>query len=239
MGMRKSPRMAENVIDLAEQRHARTSSETGGRGTSDGHSPSGHLSENHCKARSRRPTLMSEPDSNALSFLPSLRARELTVESGTPSISPYRRATLRSASMPDMDRISVSLPVLSTVKLPGADPVNSGHSTGMDHDILLENIERLLKIQKVSADAVSKAAKRPDAIRNLRRRVAGETSGSWNLDTLADIARALKTTPWDLLRPSSAILEDENLRKMVRGLVDEELSARENEALPIRKRKIR
>lgn len=109
----------------------------------------------------------------------------------------------------------------------------------MDHDILLENIERLLKIQKVSADAVSKAAKRPDAIRNLRRRVAGETSGSWNLDTLADIARALKTTPWDLLRPSSAILEDENLRKMVRGLVDEELSARENEALPIRKRKIR
>lgn len=110
----------------------------------------------------------------------------------------------------------------------------------MDHNTLLENIERLLKAQKVSADAVSKAAKRPDAIRNLRRRVAGEFNGSWTLDTLADIAKALKTSPWDLLRPSGApIAEDERLRAMVRDLVDEELSARENASVPVRKRKIR
>ena len=109
----------------------------------------------------------------------------------------------------------------------------------MDHNTLLENIERLLKAQEVSADAISKAAKRPDAIRNLRRRVAGEFNGSWTLDTLADIAKALKVSPWDLLRPSSAIVEDERLRDMVRDLVDQELSARENAPLPVRKRKIR
>lgn len=109
----------------------------------------------------------------------------------------------------------------------------------MDHETLLENIERLLKATGQSADAVSKAAKRPDAIRNLRRRVAGEFNGSWTLDTLADIAKALKTTPWDLLRPSRSILEDEGLREMVRDMVSEEISARENHPVPVRKRKMR
>ena len=109
----------------------------------------------------------------------------------------------------------------------------------MDHETLLENIERLLKATGQSADAVSKGAKRPDAIRNLRRRVAGEFNGSWTLDTLADIAKALKTTPWDLLRPSRAILEDEELREMVRDMVSEEISSRENPPVPVRKRKMR
>lgn len=141
--------------------------------------------------------------------------------------------------MPDMPTISVSLPALSTVKLPDAQIVNSGHSTGMDDKVLLSNIERLLKTQKVSADAISKLAKRPDAIRNLRRRVAGEFNGSWTLDTLSDVARALQTTPWELLRPPGAVPSDEDFREFVRDVISEELIARENTALPTQKRKIR
>lgn len=109
----------------------------------------------------------------------------------------------------------------------------------MDDKVLLGNIERLLKTQKVSADAVSKSAKRPDAIRNLRRRVAGEFNGSWTLDTLGDIARALRTTPWELLRPPGAVPEDKEFREFVRDVISEELIARENPPLPARKRKIR
>lgn len=223
------------------RRHARAphSAETSGRGTSEGHSPSGQCSENHKSARSSLPTLISAPSSNARSFLPSSSARDETVESGTPSISPYRRATLRSCWMPDIGTISVNLPVLSTVKLPDAQAVNSGHSTGMDDKVLLNNINRLLKAKKVSADAVSKAADRPDAIRNLRRRVAGTFSGSWTLDTLADIARALQTTPWELLRPPGAVPDDEDFREYVRDVVSEELIARENAPLPAKKRKNR
>jgi len=141
--------------------------------------------------------------------------------------------------MPDMERISVNLPVLSTVKLPGAQLVNPGHATGMDDKLLLSNIERMLKAQKVSADAISKSAKRPDAIRNLRRRVAGEFNGSWTLDTLGDVARALKTTPWELLRPPGAVPSGEDFREFVRDVISEELIARENPPLPARKRKIR
>ena len=109
----------------------------------------------------------------------------------------------------------------------------------MDHETLLANVERLLKASGKSADAVSKAAKRPDAIRNLRRRVAGEFNGSWTLDTLADIAKALKTSPWELLQPPGAARADESLRELVRDMVDEELTARENPPVPVRKRKMR
>lgn len=103
----------------------------------------------------------------------------------------------------------------------------------------MDNIERLLRERKASADAISKKAKRPDAIRNLRRRVDGEITGSWNLDTLSDIAAALGTSPWELLRPPGAALQDAGLRDLVRDMVDEELSAREKPALPVRKKKIR
>lgn len=194
-----------------------------GLGTSAGQSPAGQLSENHRIARSKRPTLISAPSSSALSFLPSSSARELTVESGTPSKEAYARATVRSCSMPDMRPISVSLPVLSTVKLPDAPFVSSGHSTGMNDKLLLANIERLMKVQGVTADAVSRKAKRPDAIRNLRRRVQGEKQGSWTLDTLADVAAALETSPWELLRPVGAIPQDEGSREFVLSIIREEL----------------
>lgn len=108
----------------------------------------------------------------------------------------------------------------------------------MDHKVLLDNIERLLKAKKTSADAVSKKAGRPDAIRNLRRRVADEFTGSWNLDTLSDIAVALETSPWELLRPPGAIPEGEEFRDYVRDVVEEQFAARERPQ-PARKRKIR
>lgn len=96
----------------------------------------------------------------------------------------------------------------------------------MNDRVLLDNVERLLKAKGVSADALSKAANSPDAIRNLRRRVAGEKQGSWKLDTLAAIAEALGTTPWELLRPPGAVGGPETLRDMVREVVAEEMGER-------------
>lgn len=93
----------------------------------------------------------------------------------------------------------------------------------MNDRTLLDNIERLMKARRLSADALSKAAKRPDAVRNLRRRVGGEKQGSWTLDTLQNIARALETTPWELLRPPGAIPQDDESRELVRSIIREEL----------------
>lgn len=96
----------------------------------------------------------------------------------------------------------------------------------MEHKILLENVERLIKAKKTSADKVSKNARAPDAVRNLRRRVKGETTTSWNLDTLAAIAEELGVSPWELLRPPGAVSQDADFREMVREMVDEQINAR-------------
>lgn len=206
--------------------HARASagSVAAGRGTSEGQSPAGQLSENHRKARSRRPTLISAPSSSALSFFPSSSARELTVERGISSISAYRRATMSSCSMPDMAAISVGLPLLSTVNLPDAPSKRSGHSTGMDLTILLSNIDRYIRINKTTDNALSKRAGSADAIRNLRRYASGELKGMWTLDTLDAVARAMGTTPWELLKPPSPLALDEESRELVRSIVREELA---------------
>lgn len=95
----------------------------------------------------------------------------------------------------------------------------------MNDRLLLANIERLLKANGASADAVSRKAKRPDAIRNLRRRVQGGQQGSWTLDTLADVAAALGTSPWELLRPAGAIAQDDKSREFILSIVREELAA--------------
>ena len=212
------------------RRHARASLK--GRGTSVGQSPSGQLSENQHSADSSRPTVMSAPSSKAVSFFPSLNARELTVDNGTSKILPYARATRSSCSMPDIGAISVNLPVMSTVNLPDAQPKGSGHSTGMDLKVLLNNIDRL---KKTSDHAVSVKSGSEDAIRNLRRYASGEIKGMWTLDTLEKVARALNTTPWELLRPPGAIAADDDLNERVNQIIDQRLS----EAQPVRKKKIR
>lgn len=109
----------------------------------------------------------------------------------------------------------------------------SGHSTGMDHKTLLINVERLLLARNASADAISKRARRPDAIRNLRRRVDGDFTGSWTLDTLSDIAAALQVEPWELLRPPGAMSHDADSRAFVQAIVREEMGI---EARPARKK---
>lgn len=126
--------------------------------------------------------------------------------------------------MPDMNRISVNLPVLSTVNLPDAKTVSSGSFTGMDYTILLANVERRLTELGESADAISKKAKKGDAIRNLRRRAAGESEGSWKLDTLFAIADALGVPAWDLLRPQGEVRQDKQTRELIREIVREELA---------------
>src|SRR5882724_325689 len=222
----------ENVVWVPD--HVWTSQE--GRGTSDGQSPSGQCSENQRKTSSKRPTVISAPDSSAPSFFPSLKARDETVDSGTFSISPYRRATESNASMADIYALSVDLPVLSTVNLPGARARDSGHSTGMDLTTLLTNIDRHLRVSGATDNAISNKAGKADAIRNLRRYASGEIKGMWTLDTLEAVAGALGTSSWELLRPPGAVPEDESLRKYIDAVVDEKLA---RDALPQPKRKKR
>lgn len=177
---------------------------------------------------------MSAPPSKAVSFFPSLSARELTVVRGTPSASPYRLATFKSESIPDMHEISVSLPHVSTVDLPNALWPTSGHSTGMDLKVLLANIDRLKG--KMSDHALSKKAGRLDAVRNLRRYAAGELKGTWTLDVLEDVASALDTSAWELLRPIGAMPKDAEFADFVGRIVDAKLA---QPVLPERKRKNR
>lgn len=209
------------------QRHARASSASAGSGreTSTGQSaPLGQLVENQTKARSRRLTLISAPPSSAVSFFPSFKARELTVVRGTPSSSAYRRATVSRESIPDMHGISVSLPVLSTVNVPNAQLGRPCHPTGMDLKLLLTNIDRHIRVQKTTDNAISKKAGRVDAIRNLRRYAAGDIKGTWTLDVLDDVAKALGTSSWELLRPPGAVPEDGSFRDYIDAVVDEKLA---------------
>jgi transcriptional regulator with XRE-family HTH domain len=173
---------------------------------SDGHSPSGQFKENHSNARSSRETPISAPFSKARNFLPSFNARELTVESGTPSISAYRRATSSNWSIPDITEISVTLPHLSTAILPDARPMGSGHSAGMDLQIIYENIQRLLAEKGMTANKASSLAGNPDAIRNIERKLAGKIKGNGiTVKTLDALAKALGTTAEDLKRERQKI----------------------------------
>ncbi len=177
-------------------RHARASrgspsSRDDGRGTSDGHAPSGQLSENHCIARSSRRTWMSAPDSIAVSFLPSSKARELTVESSIPSSAAYERATVSKCSMLDMTGISVNLPRLSTAILPGARIVGSGYITDMEPTEILAWVDARKKALGIKSDAaVGKKCGHPDVVRNMRRGLS-----SPKLPALRALAKALGEPP--------------------------------------------
>lgn len=229
-----------NVIFLSD--HARASSaSTNGRATSSGQEPSGQFEENQPSAFSKRLTLMSEPASSAASFLPSSKTRELTVDSGTPVNLAYWRAILRRSSMPDMAGISVSLPAMSTVKLPSAFPVGSGQSTGMDLATILTNIERHLKRIGIKSAEASRRAGRPDAIRNLKRKVkAGVTKGSLRADTLEALAAALQTTADDLKRPPpSSPAPISGLREYLleqRALIDRQIAALDQAEMAVQNR---
>lgn len=106
----------------------------------------------------------------------------------------------------------------------------------MDIKVLLTNIDRHLRIEKTTDNAVSKKAGRVDAIRNLRRYASGEIKGTWTLDVLDDVARALGTSSWELLRPRGAVPEDDSFREYIDAVVDEKLA---RDSLPRPKRKNR
>lgn len=117
----------------------------------------------------------------------------------------------------------------------------------MDLTVLLTNIERRLKDLKMSSDEASKAAGRPDAIRNLKRKIAsGAIKGSMRADTLAALARVLETSPTDLTRSHNGHQANiSGLREYLlqqRALIDlqiAELDAAELAAKNQPKRKIR
>lgn len=77
----------------------------------------------------------------------------------------------------------------------------------MDLGIVLENIERLLRVKKISAHKASTLAGRPDAIRNIQRKLKGGISGDGvSHKILEDLARVLGTSPEELQRPAHRII---------------------------------
>lgn len=105
----------------------------------------------------------------------------------------------------------------------------------MDLKVLLNNIDRLIRVKKTSDHAISVKSGSEDAIRNLRRYASGELKGMWTLDTLEKVARALETTSWELLRPPGAVAKDDDLEERINQIIDQRLSPPKS----VRKRKIR
>ncbi len=80
------------------------------------------------------------------------------------------------------------------VILPGAELTVFGYTTGMELEDVLSRIESRLKAVDLSAHAASLAAKRPDAIRNLKRAVKNHDRRGVTTETLMALAPVLKTT---------------------------------------------
>ena len=80
------------------------------------------------------------------------------------------------------------------VILPGAKLTLFGYCTGMELEDVLFRIESRLKAVGLSAHAASLAARRPDAIRNLKRAVKNNDRRGITTETLIALAPVLKTT---------------------------------------------
>ncbi len=80
------------------------------------------------------------------------------------------------------------------VILPGATQAVYGYSTVMDLEDVLTRIESRLEALGLSAHAASIAAKKPDAIRNLKRAVKNGERRGVTTETLIALAPVLKTT---------------------------------------------
>jgi phage repressor protein C with HTH and peptisase S24 domain len=83
---------------------------------------------------------------------------------------------------------------MSTVKLHDAHEKIIGENTDMELEDVLARVESRLQAIGLSAHAASVAAKKPDAIRNLRRAVKGGDRRGITTETLAALAPVLKTT---------------------------------------------
>lgn len=80
------------------------------------------------------------------------------------------------------------------VMLPNAFSDVYGYSTAMELEDVLARIESRLKAVGLSAHAASLAAKKPDAIRNLKRAVKNHDRRGITTETLVALAPVLKTT---------------------------------------------
>jgi hypothetical protein len=87
-----------------------------------------------------------------------------------------------------------SITVDVKVNLPDASLAVYGYSTSMKLDEVLARIESRLTAVGLSAHAASVAAKRPDAIRNLKRAVKNRDRRGITTETLMALAPVLKTT---------------------------------------------
>lgn len=74
----------------------------------------------------------------------------------------------------------------------------AGHSTGMKLKEIYSRVEQRLAALDLSADAASRAAKKPDAIRNMKRAVQAGRNGI-STDTITALAPVLRTSAGWLL----------------------------------------
>jgi Peptidase S24-like len=90
--------------------------------------------------------------------------------------------------------LRITFKVSVKVNLPDAFLSVFGYSTGMELEDVLTRIESRLRAVGLSAHAASLAAKRPDAIRNLKRAVKNNDRRGITTETLMALAPVLKTT---------------------------------------------
>lgn len=111
------------------------------------------------------------------------------IEAGTTQKSKFlpKVAEVLGLSLSDLDRSLA----------PRTETANSdfpAHSAGMELGRILERVEARVKAVGISADAASKRAGKPDAIRNLRRAVKSGNRSGISTDTLAALAPVLECT---------------------------------------------
>lgn len=198
-----------------------------GRGTFLGQGTSGQLSENHCKPRSRRRTVMLQaPSKSNGRTLPSSNAYVETVDMVKPLASPKARATDNKQATPVISDKSVIFPGKSREKLPDVAQTKSGNLPLMNWAAIYRFIQGRLDELNLSADKASRLAGKPDAIRNIRRNVE-KGSGGVTATTLAALETALKMPAGTLQRigsePSTPITggELQQLRAELKVLLDQ------------------
>jgi len=73
----------------------------------------------------------------------------------------------------------------------------------MELKVISDNIDRLLRLKRISADKASREAGHPDAIRNIRRKLSGDIKGQGvSVQVLHNLARALGVLPNELTEPA-------------------------------------
>jgi hypothetical protein len=138
---------------------------------------------------------MSQPLSSAENFLLSPKTRQLTVESAMLSARAYRRANIRSSSIPDIESNIGKITALVNGYITGRlEPAFRSNYRSMKLGDVLERVERRLSALKITANKASVMAGKPDAIRNLRRSIKQNRREGVSTSTITALAGVLRTT---------------------------------------------